>query len=128
MQLALVAFGPTNGTARCSLTPSPWTADLGVFTKWLDALPLLMEGVGDVAAYEAVAEAMSMLELPSRFTPDFALKGNHSSEIVMLWLTEAEHVARCLVTHPALPNVSGNVSALVPRIDWDSRERLLALL
>jgi hypothetical protein len=116
MQLALLAFHPVNGTARCTMSTSPWTANLGVFTKWLDVLPSLMEGVGSVAAFEAMSEALSLLEQPSEFTPVYPdnspLAFRESlSEVVMLWVSEAAASANCLVCHPMRARVPGAVRA-----------------
>jgi hypothetical protein len=114
MQLALVVFHPTNGTARCNLSTSPWTGDIEVFIKWLDVLPSLMEGIGSVAAFEAMSEALSLLEQPSKFTPIHRDKSplvarEFISELVMLWVSEASPSASCLAIHPMRARVAGTV-------------------
>lgn len=85
-----------------------------MFAKWLDVVPSLMEGIGHVAAYESISEAMSMLEQPSESTPEAALGGAFASELVLLWVSEAAASASSLVTHPLRARVQGNVRAWAP--------------
>jgi Mediator complex subunit 25 von Willebrand factor type A len=87
VQVAIVTFSTLDGTARSCLTTTPWTQDVKTLEAWLDAIPALLEGTGCVAALEAIAEALSMLEQPSELTPAEAERPIER-EILMLWLSE----------------------------------------
>jgi hypothetical protein len=104
-QAAIVTFGPVGGTARCCQSISPWTKDIATLNGWINAIPSLMEGVGHVAAFEALTEAHSMLEQPSEHTPSPPVQ--QQLELVMLWLSEALLSTRSsLLTRPHVTNVS----------------------
>lgn len=57
-----------------------------------------MEGIGYVAAFEAISEAMSMLEQPSDFTPAPQTPMLH--EIMMFWLSDATAAQSDLIASP----------------------------
>lgn len=96
-----MTFTATNGTARSCQSCSPWTTDISTLNGWLDAVPSLMEGIGHVAAFEALSEAMSMLELPSDYTP--APQTPMLSEIMMFWLSDANPAQTDLIASPDQP-------------------------
>lgn len=107
--MALVAFGANNATSRAPLSASPWTDSTAVLRGWLEGLPSLAEGVGRVVAYEAIAEALSMFEQPSQFTPEGAAAAECKAEVLMLWVSEAVPSASVLQQHPARTRVPGQV-------------------
>lgn len=98
IQVAILTFTAVNGTARSWQSCSPWTTDISTLNSWLDAVPSLMEGIGHVAAFEALSEAMSMLELPSDYTP--APSTPMLYEIMMLWLSDANPSQTNLIASP----------------------------
>eukprot|EP00892_Ulva_mutabilis_P000439 jgi/Ulvmu1/10396/UM061_0080.1 len=97
-EVAILTFTAINGTARSCQSCSPWTTDISTLSGWLDAIPSLMEGIGYVAAFEALAEAISMLELPSAFTPAAQTPMLH--EIMMFWLSDASPAQSNLIASP----------------------------
>jgi hypothetical protein len=109
VQVAVVAFSTVNGTARSRITTSPWTASADVLDKWQQTLPSLQEGVGFVAAFEALGSALALLEQPSEFTPAVALQSGFASEILMLWLSESVPDADMPMRHPDKPPLPGHV-------------------
>lgn len=98
IQVAILTFSAINGTSRSYQSCSPWTTDISTLSGWLDAVPSLMEGIGHVAAFEALAEAISMLELPSDFTPAPQTPMLH--EIMMLWLSDASPAQSNIIASP----------------------------
>ena len=79
-QAAVVTFGALNGTSRRRVTTTPWTASTAALTAWLAAVPAHMEGVGNVAAFEALGTALSLLETPSEHTPLVCAASAHVSD------------------------------------------------
>lgn len=77
----------------------------------MNAIPALLEGTGSVAAQEALAEALSMLEQPSELTP-VEESAIIERDIIMLWLSEAPFAGSSLVISPDSANgaqLLGNV-------------------
>jgi hypothetical protein len=79
-----------------------------------------MEGVGHVAAYDAISEALSMIEQPSEFTPESGDTQGSKSEILMLWVTESTPSASVLKQHPSRQLISGQVLCVLCSVSHGS--------
>lgn len=105
-----MTFATRDGTARCCLTTTPWTCDVSVLDAWLNALPAILEGTGNAAAQEALAEALSMLEQPSELTP-VDESAEIEREIVMLWLSDGPFTSSLVISPDSAnsPQLNGYV-------------------
>jgi hypothetical protein len=88
-----------------------------VVAAWLQAVPALAEGIGKVAAFEALSTALALLEQPSEYTPVATVREDGGvaakAEVLMLWVSEGVHEGRLLLEDPAKAAVPSQVRSSI---------------